>query len=101
MPVALANTSSVTSVCNWLPSTCNPALHAAVATHAPCNYNVCMPQTPATLLLSCPSSCQANPLVRAALEEQGEGRVLVVDGGASMRWVLVEWTPSPLCGRSC
>lgn len=31
---------------------------------------------------------QANPLVRAALEEQGAGRVLVVDGGASMRWVL-------------
>lgn len=28
---------------------------------------------------------QANPLVRAALEEQGEGRVLVVDGGASTR----------------
>lgn len=28
---------------------------------------------------------QANPLVRAALEEQGKGRVLVVDGGASMR----------------
>ncbi len=28
---------------------------------------------------------QANPLVRAALEEQGAGRVLVVDGGASMR----------------
>lgn len=32
---------------------------------------------------------QANPLVRAALEEPGEGRVLVVDGGASMRCVLM------------
>jgi regulator of RNase E activity RraA len=28
---------------------------------------------------------EANPLVRAALEEQGKGRVLVVDGGGSMR----------------
>jgi hypothetical protein len=28
---------------------------------------------------------EANPLVRAALEEQGQGRVLVVDGGGSMR----------------
>jgi len=27
-----------------------------------------------------------NSLVRAALEEPGEGRVLVVDGGGSMRW---------------
>ncbi|PRW60381.1 regulator of ribonuclease activity A [Chlorella sorokiniana] len=32
---------------------------------------------------------EANPLVRAALEEQGEGRVLVVDGGASMRCALL------------
>ncbi|MGH8248571.1 MAG: ribonuclease E activity regulator RraA [Gammaproteobacteria bacterium] len=30
-----------------------------------------------------------NSLVRAALEEPGEGRVLVVDGGASMRCALV------------
>ena len=30
-----------------------------------------------------------NSLVRAALEEQGRGRVLVVDGGASMRCALV------------
>lgn len=35
------------------------------------------------------TTLQANPLVRAALEEQGEGRVLVVDGGASMRCVWV------------
>ncbi|KAL4421589.1 hypothetical protein ABPG75_010880 [Micractinium tetrahymenae] len=32
---------------------------------------------------------EANPLVRAALEEQGEGRVLVVDGGASTRCALL------------
>ncbi|KAI3429703.1 hypothetical protein D9Q98_005788 [Chlorella vulgaris] len=32
---------------------------------------------------------EANPLVRAALEEPGEGRVLVVDGGASMRCALL------------
>ena len=30
-----------------------------------------------------------NSLVRSALEEPGEGRVLVVDGGASMRCALV------------
>mmetsp|Transcript_38022 Transcript_38022/g.63908 ORF Transcript_38022/g.63908 Transcript_38022/m.63908 type:complete len:236 (+) Transcript_38022:74-781(+) len=30
-----------------------------------------------------------NPLVRKALEEPGEGRVLVVDGGASMRCALL------------
>ena len=30
-----------------------------------------------------------NSLVRAALEEQGRGRVLVVEGGASMRCALV------------
>ncbi len=30
-----------------------------------------------------------NTLVRAALEEPGEGRVLVVDGGASLRCALV------------
>jgi regulator of ribonuclease activity A len=30
-----------------------------------------------------------NPLVRKALEEQGQGRVLVVDGGASMRCALL------------
>lgn len=30
-----------------------------------------------------------NPLVRAALEEQGAGRVLVVDGGASKRCALL------------
>jgi len=30
-----------------------------------------------------------NPLVRAALEEQGKGRVLVVDGGASKRCALL------------
>jgi len=30
-----------------------------------------------------------NPLVRSALEEAGAGRVLVVDGGASMRCALV------------
>ena len=30
-----------------------------------------------------------NPLVRASLEEKGEGRVLVVDGGASMRCALL------------
>lgn len=30
-----------------------------------------------------------NSLVRAALEEKGEGRVLVVDGGESMRCALV------------
>ena len=30
-----------------------------------------------------------NSLVRAALEEPGEGRVLVVDGGASLRCALV------------
>jgi regulator of ribonuclease activity A len=30
-----------------------------------------------------------NPLVRAALEEPGAGRVLVVDGGASMRCALL------------
>ena len=30
-----------------------------------------------------------NSLVRAALEEQGRGRVLVVDGGASIRYALV------------
>ncbi len=30
-----------------------------------------------------------NALVRAALEEKGEGRVLVVDGGGSMRCALV------------
>ena len=30
-----------------------------------------------------------NPLVRAALEEQGGGRVLVVDGGASKRCALL------------
>ena len=30
-----------------------------------------------------------NPLVKAALAEPGEGRVLVVDGGASMRSALV------------
>jgi regulator of ribonuclease activity A len=30
-----------------------------------------------------------NPLVRAALEEAGAGRVLVVDGGASLRCALV------------
>ncbi len=30
-----------------------------------------------------------NSLVRSALEEAGEGRVLVVDGGASMRCALV------------
>ena len=30
-----------------------------------------------------------NSLVRAALEEQGKGRVLVVDGGASIRCALV------------
>jgi RraA family protein len=30
-----------------------------------------------------------NPLVRAALEEQGKGRVLVVDGGASLRCALL------------
>ena len=30
-----------------------------------------------------------NPLVRAALEEAGEGRVLVVDGGASLRCALL------------
>lgn len=30
-----------------------------------------------------------NPLVRKALEEQGQGRVLVVDGGGSMRCALL------------
>ena len=30
-----------------------------------------------------------NPLVRSALEEQGEGRVLVVDGGGSQRCALL------------
>jgi regulator of ribonuclease activity A len=30
-----------------------------------------------------------NSLVRSALEERGEGRVLVIDGGASMRCALV------------
>ncbi len=30
-----------------------------------------------------------NSLVRAALEERGDGRVLVIDGGASMRCALV------------
>ena len=30
-----------------------------------------------------------NPLVKAALREPGEGRVLVVDGGASLRCALV------------
>eukprot|EP01025_Chloroclados_australasicus_P014237 TRINITY_DN1666_c1_g1_i1.p5 TRINITY_DN1666_c1_g1~~TRINITY_DN1666_c1_g1_i1.p5 ORF type:complete len:162 (-),score=10.85 TRINITY_DN1666_c1_g1_i1:1286-1771(-) len=30
-----------------------------------------------------------NPLVRQALEEEGKGRVLVVDGGASMRCALL------------
>ncbi len=30
-----------------------------------------------------------NSLVRAALEERGEGRVLAIDGGASMRCALV------------
>lgn len=30
-----------------------------------------------------------NPLVRMALEEKGDGRVLVVDGGASMRCALL------------
>lgn len=30
-----------------------------------------------------------NPLVRSALEEQGTGRVLVVDGGASQRCALL------------
>ena len=30
-----------------------------------------------------------NSLVRAALEEPGEGKVLVVDGGASLRCALV------------
>ena len=30
-----------------------------------------------------------NTLVRAALEQPGEGRVLVVDGGGSMRCALV------------
>lgn len=30
-----------------------------------------------------------NVLVRAALEEDGKGRVLVVDGGASLRYALV------------
>ena len=30
-----------------------------------------------------------NPLVRKALEEEGKGRVLVVDGGASMRCALL------------
>ena len=30
-----------------------------------------------------------NTLVRAALEQQGEGKVLVVDGGASLRCALV------------
>ena len=30
-----------------------------------------------------------NSIVRAALEEPGEGRVLVVDGGASLRCALV------------
>jgi hypothetical protein len=30
-----------------------------------------------------------NPLVRASLEEKGDGRVLVVDGGASMRCALL------------
>ena len=30
-----------------------------------------------------------NTLVRAALEEEGEGRVLVVDGGGSLRCALV------------
>lgn len=32
---------------------------------------------------------EANPLVRAALEEQGAGRVLVVDGGGSTRCALL------------
>lgn len=30
-----------------------------------------------------------NPLVRKSLEEEGKGRVLVVDGGASMRCALL------------
>lgn len=30
-----------------------------------------------------------NPLVRKALEEHGNGRVLIVDGGASMRCALL------------
>lgn len=38
---------------------------------------------------------QANPLVRAALEEPGEGRVLVVDGGASKRYGV----PGACAGR--
>ncbi len=32
---------------------------------------------------------EANPLVRAALEEDGAGRVLVVDGGGSLRCALL------------
>jgi len=39
--------------------------------------------------ISTVSVFEDNALVRAALEEKGEGRVLVIDGGASLRCALI------------
>lgn len=41
-----------------------------------------------------------NSLVRAALEEPGEGRVLVIDGGASLRCALVGGNLAQLADRN-
>ncbi len=40
-------------------------------------------------IVSTVKAFEDNSLVRAALEEQGKGRVLVVDGGGSMRCAMV------------
>ena len=48
-------------------------------------HTVCGVHLHLSAMLAACCAVQANPLVRAALEEPGEGRVLVVDGGASTR----------------